>query len=284
MRTADNRVRTLIGLYEKELSGLYSDSEVKAILRAVFQYALTWDASMLEFRKDEQLSESELIKVYDPLKRLQAGEPLQYVLGQVRFHDVDLHVAPGVLIPRPETEELVQLILDKCGTPARIVDVGTGSGCIALALKKALPESLVTGIDRSVEALEIARRNAARNDLQVEWLQADVLDPSFEMPQADLVVSNPPYVPRHEAAELEPQVREHEPHLALFVDDDDPCLFYRVIGAHALKVLAPGGRLWFEGHYKHAEAVGELLREQGFRKVQVLKDLSGLPRFIGAER
>lgn len=284
MRTADNRVGTLLGLYRTSLAGQYDVGEVNAILRAVFDHALGWDVGQIEMRRDEHLSESELIQVYDPLKRLQAGEPLQYVLGTVRFHGLDLRVAPGVLIPRPETEELVQHIIEDPAVPTRIVDVGTGSGCIALALKRAFPSASVIGVDRSAEALGIAGSNASLNSLQVEWLEADVLDPSFVLPAADLVVSNPPYVPRSEEASLSVQVRDFEPHAALFVEDQDPLLFYRVIAQLAKAVLPSGGRLFFEGHHIHTPAVGELLTAMGYQAVQVLTDLSGNPRFIRAER
>ncbi len=284
MRTADNRVRTLVGLYGTSLAGQYSSGEVKAIVRAVFDHALGWDASQLELRLDEALSESELIKVYAPMERLRAGEPLQYVLGRVHFHGLELEVGPGVLIPRPETEELVQNIIEEGSVPARILDIGTGSGCIALALKRAFPSATVIAIDSSEEALTIAQRNALRNDLDVEWIQADVLSASFALPPADLIVSNPPYVPRNEEASLSPQVREFEPHRALFVDDRDPLLFFHVIAKLAVKALPAGGRLFFEGHYIHAPAVEELLWSMDYREVSIESDLSGNPRFIRAER
>jgi release factor glutamine methyltransferase len=205
-------------------------------------------------------------------------------LGSVQFHGVGLEVAPAVLIPRPETEELVQHIIEEAQVPIRIVDIGTGSGCIALALKRAFPNASVVGIDISEEALAVARRNATRNGLDVEWIQADVLDPSFVLPSADLVVSNPPYVPRSEEASLSPQVRDFEPHMALFVADNDPLLFFHVIAKQAVKVLPAGGRLFFEGHYLHAAAVEELLWGMDYREVSIVNDLSGNPRFIRAER
>ena len=284
MRIADNQVRTLLGHFSSSLAGQYDPGEVKAILRAVFQHALGWDASQMEFRREEALSESDLIKVYHPLKRVEAGEPLQYVLGEVYFHGLQLLVAPGVLIPRPETEELVQLVLEEGGTPNSILDIGTGSGCIALALKKAFPQAQLFGMDRSAEALAIARRNAQRNDLQVEWSEVDVLEPRIQLPRVELIVSNPPYVPRSEEASLSTQVREFEPHIALFVEDADPLLFYRRIGELAMNALTPGGRLFFEGHYLHADAVADVLKAQGFNAISVIEDMSGNPRFIRAER
>lgn len=290
VRTPDNRVDTVLALYGTELKGAYGEGEARAIARSVFEDRFGWDAARLEQHKADLLSESELLRVYEPLKRLTAGEPLQYVLGTVHFHGLRLEVAPGVLIPRPETEELVDRIIRSGATPSHMVDIGTGSGCIALALKRTFPGAQVMGIDVSEEALAIARRNAQRNGLEVEWLHADVLDPAFALPagsdgyRADLVVSNPPYVPRSEEDGLAPQVRLHEPHLALFVDDDDPLRFFRRIGELAHATLPIGGGLWFEGHYRHAHAAGELLRAMGFSAVEVMKDLSGNDRFIRAER
>ncbi|MDX9750751.1 MAG: peptide chain release factor N(5)-glutamine methyltransferase [Flavobacteriales bacterium] len=285
MRVADNRIATVLGLYRTELAPFYSDAEARAIARAVFHARMGLDAAALELRREQALSESELLRVYDPIKRLAAGEPLQYVLGTVHFHGMELEVAPGVLIPRPETEELVDRIVRSPFRPSRIVDIGTGSGCIALALKRAFPPAQVTGIDVSEEALAIARRNGMRNGLEVEWSRADVLDPAFILPVGtDLVVSNPPYVPRSEENGLADQVRRHEPHLALFVDDADPLLFHRRIAASALAALPTGGQLWCEGHYIHAPAVGTLLEGMGFTTVDVIADLSGHPRFIHAVR
>jgi release factor glutamine methyltransferase len=160
MRTGDNRVATVIDLYQRELASIHSEGEVKAMLRIIFQERLGWNAMDLGSRRDDALSESELLQVYLPLKRLRSGEPLQYVLGTADFHGLRLEVGPGVLVPRPETEELIELILRSGIRPGSIVDIGTGSGCIALALKKEFPESTVTGIDvspcRSLREIRLA--------------------------------------------------------------------------------------------------------------------------------
>ncbi len=285
MRTADNRVNTVLELYGSSLSDRYAAGEVRAIARAVFHDRLGWDTAQLELRRQASLSESELLKVYEPLERLATGEPLQYVLGSVQFHGLHLKVGPGVLIPRPETEELVERIIASGAVPTSIVDIGTGSGCIALALKRAFPTAHVLACDISEDALNIARINARHNDLEVEMRVADVLDPDFMLPPGcDLVVSNPPYVPRSEGASLSEQVRGHEPHLALFVDDDDPMNFHRRIAELAFVGLPGGGGLWFEAHYLHAKSVGLMVERMGYASVQVIKDLSGNDRFIHAER
>lgn len=285
LRIATNTVAAVLDQYQRDLSPLYPKGEVRAIACAVFFDRLGWDASDVMIERDASLSESELLQVYLPLKRLRTGEPLQYVLGHIEFHGLRIKVDPAVLIPRPETEELVDMIIrSRPGGPKRILDIGTGSGCIALALKKAFPQADVTGIDLSPDALVVAEANARANDLQVTWQQADVLDLGQRLQPCDLIVSNPPYVPRSEEASLAPNVREHEPHMALFVEDIDPLLFYRVIGQRALDLLPSGGELWFEGHHIHAPEVGLMLECSGYSEIQVLTDLSGAPRFIHARR
>ena len=278
----DNKVSTVLARYRQRLEALYEVPEVHAIQRAVFQHHLGWDRADLEMRRHAALSESELMKVYLPLKRLQAGEPLQYVLGSVSFHGMDIHVGPGVLIPRPETEEMVELIVRSGAMPRCIVDVGTGSGVIALALKRAFPLARVIGIDVSEEALMVARSNAARLGLEVDWTCMDVLSDAAILPlEADLVVSNPPYIPRSEAMSVALHVREHEPSIALFVNDEDPVLFFRCIAALALR---SGAQLWFEGHHRLVHRSAEAVRALGYGGTRVIVDLSGAPRFIHAVR
>ncbi len=285
MRVADNRVISVLTQYRDQLGGLYADGELKAIMRAVFQDRLGWDAAQLELRKTDVISESDLLKVYLPLKRLRAGEPLQLVLGKVDFHGIPIRVTADVLIPRPETEELVERIIEHRFRPTHVVDVGTGSGCIALALKRRLPSAHVTGIDVSPAALAVAKSNGDLNGLVLDWRCEDVLGRGGYLPGGtDLVVSNPPYIPRSEAAEMAQHVVDYEPHVALFTPDEDPLLFFRAIGAEAFKVLPVGGQLWFEGHWKYAAAVGAMLSDLGFPVVEVIKDLSGHDRFIHAER
>lgn len=284
MRTGDNRVASVIELYRSELGPLFGAGETRAITRAVFHHQLGWDAADMELHKRAALSESELLKVYLPLQRIRSGEPLQYVLGQVPFMGLAIGVSPGVLIPRPETEEMVDRIRTAANTPSRIVDIGTGSGCIALALKHHFRSAEVFGVDVSSVALSVARRNAERNSLDVKFMEGDVLAPTFNIPRADLIVSNPPYIPRSEEQGLSAQVREHEPHLALFVDDHDPLLFHRTIAGKALDALSAGGVLWFEAHYRHAAAVADLLLAMGYREVVLENDLSGNPRMIHCRR
>lgn len=168
---------------------------------------------------------------------------------------------------------------------SKVVDVGTGSGCIALAIKKLFPQAEVIGLDISEDALRVARSNANTNAKDVRWEQCDVLWAGSRLPNGcDLVVSNPPYVPRSEEHSLASHVRDHEPHTALFVDDVDPVLFYRSIGEKAWQALVPGGELWFEGHHVHSMEAADLLRTMGYHTVMVMDDLSGSHRFIHAVR
>ncbi|MBK6628328.1 MAG: peptide chain release factor N(5)-glutamine methyltransferase [Flavobacteriales bacterium] len=285
MRLSTNTVGAVLDLYQRDLGGRLSPGEVRAIAEAVFHHLLAWDRTRLIAERDATLSESELLRVYLPLKRLRSGEPLQYILGSTSFHGLTIEVGPAVLIPRPETEELVDLIKRSGQAPARIVDVGTGSGCIALALKRHFPLAEVHGLDVSDAALEVARRNAILNGLQVRWGRTDVLDDRCMLPAGtDLVVSNPPYIPRIEAPSLDPHVRDHEPALALFVDDEDPIRFHKAIGQRAMEALVHGGTLWFEGHHRTIGDVPAVLRTMGYQEATLLHDLSGAPRFVRAVR
>ncbi len=262
-----------------------SHGEFRAIISAVFKERAGIAHPGLV--PERALTAEQARALENDLAKLAAGQPLQYVLGHVPFHGLQLKVDPRVLIPRPETEELVELI-SRRPAPGRIFDVGTGSGCIALALKRSFPDTEVSGIDASSAALELAAENARLNNLQIEWLDVDALGPVFhevlQKPVAGrtFVVSNPPYVPQTEAATLQPTVRDHEPSTALFVPDNDPQLFYRAIAGAAYQAFRPGDELWFEGHYRHATGTAALLAQIGFAHVNLLHDLSGNPRFIHA--
>lgn len=215
-------------------------------------------------------------------------EPLQYVLGYADFFGLRLRVSPAVLIPRPETEQVVEEALRLVApVPApRVLDVGTGSGCIALALKHRRPDAAVYACDLSDAALDVARQNADAHRLDVAFFQADVLAPAFADAAPgglDLLVSNPPYVVRDEAPSLAPEVRDHEPDLALYAGDD-PLVFYRALARHAPALLAPDGWVVFETHATYGAAVCALLEGAAFRDVALRQDLAGHPRIATARR
>ncbi len=218
------------------------------------------------------------------VRRRSEREPLQYILGSVDFYGLRLEVTPEVLIPRPETEELVEAALDGLPHGTRAFDVGTGSGCIALALKHSRPDAHVWGCDVSPGALAVARNNAERLSLPVTFFGADVLHPRFcETAPRDLhiLVSNPPYIPVTERESLEPEVVNHEPHHALFVEGDG-LLFYRALAEWAPRLLRPGGFLLVETHADYAEEVAGLFERRGLADVVVRKDFAGLPRMVRA--
>lgn len=222
------------------------------------------------------------------MERRMRNEPLQYILGYTDFCGLRLSLTPDVLIPRPETEQVVEealRLIEPIPAP-RVLDIGTGSGCIPLAIKQQRPEADVVACDISDRALAIALRNAHALHLEVNFVHADLASPDFlrDVPDAlDLLVSNPPYVPAEEAPALAPEVRDFEPHQALFVDRD-PLHFYRLLVRHAPALLAPGGCVVFEAHIDHAAGVGELLAEAGFCDVHVRNDLTGRPRIVTARQ
>ncbi len=283
-------VKAFLDEHREALRALHGLDEARALLRAVFQERL--GLAVPELEPERLIGPEELASLQDTLQRLRAGEPLQYVLGHVEFHGLRIAVDPRVLIPRPETEELVDRIIRASDqAPTTIVDIGTGSGCIALALKKGFPQAKVFGLDISSSALEVARSNGQANRLEVEWTACDALGPELSAllkklrsSGGMLVVSNPPYVPVSDKDSMQEQVLQHEPHLALFVEDADPQLFYRAIATAAASAMAQGDRLWFEAHYLHAAGTMNVVKAAGFEEVKLIKDLSGNPRFISAQR
>lgn len=214
------------------------------------------------------------------VQRLLRHEPLQYVLGSTNFYGYDFLVTPAVLIPRPETEELVQRILERHKKQGglQLLDVCTGSGCIALTLAKELPQARVWATDISPEALAVAEDNRQRLGVAASLLQSDALQQPFPAAGLDVVVSNPPYVLEQEAARMQPNVLEWEPHLALFVPDNDALLFYKAIAREAIQKLKPGGWLYFEINEAWGAQVAALMQELGFQQVQLIEDMQGKQR------
>ncbi|MBK7382115.1 MAG: peptide chain release factor N(5)-glutamine methyltransferase [Flavobacteriales bacterium] len=281
----DAPVSSVLAAFRERLCAQYDAGEVSAMTRMVFKEHFGWDPAMIEIRKTEILSGSDRRHLLGILDRLTEGEPLQYILGAVEFQGMPLKVDQRVLIPRPETEELVAAIKEERIIPARALDVGTGSGCIALSMKKCYPMAEVFGIDVSQDALDVARMNSEDLALPVNWILGNVLPNAFVLPdRIDLLVSNPPYVPREEEESLAVHVRSREPHVALFAPANDPLAFYRAIATKAMDALVPGGRIRFEGHWKYSAEVADLLRSMNYKDVRLVKDMSGQPRFIHGTR
>ena len=265
------------------LTTIYPEDEARWIGRFVFEerYALT-HADLL-MGKETDIEEGELRELQ---QRLLTGEPVQYVLGEAPFGDRLFKVTPAVLIPRPETLWLCQGIDHQPSTinppPSTILDIGTGSGCIAVTIALNMPAAHVTAWDISDEALAIARANAERLQADVTFEQQDALTPPDDTCRWDVIVSNPPYICEQEKAAMEHNVLDFEPHLALFVPNDDPLRFYRAIGKYAVKALRPAGRLYFEINPLYAEELSDMLQAQGFDEVRICQDDNQKDRYIVA--
>lgn len=241
---------------------------------------------------DYKISEAQFQQWESIRLRLQNQEPIQYILGSTSFYGLPFAVNPAVLIPRPETEELVEWILKSFAFNRQqttnngqlLLDIGTGSGCIAIALAKNLPEAQVFALDVSDKALETARLNAQRNAVQIKFISQNIIETQKLDQQFDVIVSNPPYVRELEKHEIQANVLEHEPHLALFVADDDALLFYRKIGELAFEFLTPKGNLFVEINQYLGEDTLQLFRSIGFTNLELKKDLYGNDRMIRASR
>lgn len=267
------------------LQEYYSAQEAANLSRIVCCEMLGQSAVDYYLGKDMILSSNEVKELESILSRLCKFEPVQYIQGTARFLQRTFRVAPGVLIPRPETEELVEAVLREVSPVSRILDIGTGSGCIAITLSKELPEAGVTAWDISEDALSVARANNDALQAKVRFYRRDVLAYQAEKGECyDVIVSNPPYVTEAEKCEMEHNVLDWEPSLALFVPDNDPLLFYRRIAELSSALLAPGGRLFFEINRAFGQAVAVMLREKGYANPRIIKDISGNDRIVIAER
>lgn len=269
----------------EQLSKSYEPQEANALARIIFCDMLGQSNVDYYLCKDMDLSGNEEEKVKSILQRLEKYEPIQYIEGKKYFSGREFFVKQGVLIPRPETEELVELAAQACKPNAKILDIGTGSGCIAISLAKKLPEAEVHAWDISEAALEVAKQNNEQLSASVHFEQHDILTYQATGEEAfDLIISNPPYITESEKAEMEANVLAWEPNIALFVPDNDPLLFYRRIGELALRMLTPNGKLFFEINRAYGDATKQLLCNQGYKNIHIQKDLSGNDRFVYAER
>ena len=262
----------------KQLSACYEQGEAQAMAFMLLEELCGMTKADVLMGKDDETDEKHASELLNAVKRLMEGEPIQYVIGQTQFCGLTIKVKSGVLIPRPETEELVEIVSKGCSTS--ILDIGTGSGCIALALKHRFPQADVTAIDVSTDALKIAQENAVRLGLDINFIHQDILQTTPEARQYDLIVSNPPYVCEREREEMEPHVLNYEPSIALFVPDECPLLFYKAITAYAAKALKEGGMLAFEANRSYAKEVGALMTTAGFCNVDVRKDLFNNERIV----
>ena len=299
----------------QQLTTIYETGEAKAVARYVYDHCYGLSTADLLCGKDQQLSAEQQLSLHEQLRRLLSGEPVQYVTGMAEFGALTLHVEPGVLIPRPETYELCQWIRESQEAPEgetkapsgfpwgerlsaiepsppggirgglSLLDIGTGSGCIAITLALKCPQAEVTAWDISPKALHVARENAQAAQARIQTELQDALHlPDDNQRVWDIIVSNPPYICRKEAAAMEANVLNHEPHLALFVPDDDPLLFYRAIARYAARSLKPAGQLFFEINPLYHSPLVQLLKGEGFVHIASRSDQFGKTRFVRATR
>ncbi|WP_455593132.1 peptide chain release factor N(5)-glutamine methyltransferase [Bacteroides sp.] len=274
----------LVTHIRQSLQDIYPPRELKNITQIICCELLGQDATDYYIGKDMILSENEQAKLESILLRLRKNEPMQYIQGEAHFCGRVFRVAPGVLIPRPETEELVQLVVDECKGASRILDIGTGSGCIAITLAKELPGADVTAWDVSEEALAIARHNNELLSTDVMFLRQNVFSETLLEGDFDVIVSNPPYITEKEKAEMEPNVLDWEPELALFVPNFDPLRFYRRIAVLGRSLLTAQGKLYFEINRAYGYEITNLLYQLEYRDIRTLKDISGNDRIVTATR
>ena len=276
-------MRQIIAYIKEELSSIYPDSEISSFTKIIVEHISKRQFS--PFLLDTlQLSEEQKEEIKRIVERLQTEEPIQHILGETEFYSLPFYVNKHVLIPRPETEELVELILNDCDKNAslNILDIGTGSGAIAIALAANLPKARVEAWDISSEALKMARKNAERNNIDIFFKEVDVLADIFTDKKYDIIVSNPPYVLESEKAEMDRNVLDYDPHLALFVPDNEALKFYIRIADLARDLLISSGKLYFEINRAKGENTKVMLDQLGYQDIKVIKDLSQNDRMVKA--
>ncbi len=284
MFTPTNKLIDLLPYFKNKLGALYPESE----LENLFYWVCDVKFGLQKFQVkqgDSRLTESELLAVRNIVNRLKKYEPIQYILGETEFYNCKIKVDANTLIPRPETEELVEWVLDHTFNDARILDIGTGSGCIPIALKKSFASLEVSAIDISTTAIATAKESAELNEVNIEFIEMDILDPNVEaLKEYDIIVSNPPYVLESDKMNMHHNVLVFEPHLALFVADQNPLLFYKAIAKIGLDILSKSGLLFFEIHENYGTETIEMLRQLGYQNIELRQDMQGKDRMIRCTR
>ena len=268
------------------LTPVVGQGEASAMCREIIRFLLGYSPAKAVIVGDRPVEPLSVQAARDIVARVKDGEPLQYILGTAPFMGMELKVTPAVLIPRPETAELVDIIGDKWSgrQGLRVLDIGSGSGCIAIALSRLLPFSAVTGLDVSAAALDVARENGSDLGAKITWEQGDILTLKPQPDSYDIIVSNPPYIAEHERQTMETRVYEHEPTGALFVPNSDPLKFYRSIASYAATALSPDGALYLEINPLYVEGLRDLLTKAGFSDTDILRDFRGNYRFAVCRR
>ena len=293
MKMSSNLVRDCRRYYAGELEKIYGSDEANALIMILLEHYFGIDRVKIAMEPELRLSESEMLTLHFAVKELLKNKPIQYIIGGTEFCGLRFFVDENVLIPRPETEEMVQMNVSRrdkaCLVPTGcdVLDIGTGSGCIAISIAKLLKNSVVTAVDVSEKALEVAKKNAEANGVDVRFILDDILNPQnpeLTGNQYDIIVSNPPYVCESEKSEMRANVLDYEPSSALFVSDNDPLIFYRKILEFALKALKPNGEVWFEINEKFGKEMKDLCFTKGFKNVEILQDFRERERVLRASR
>ncbi|BAU54774.1 peptide chain release factor N(5)-glutamine methyltransferase [Mucilaginibacter gotjawali] len=281
--------------YKTGLRRLYDAHEAEAITLLAVTEITGFSKAKVKAFPEQELTVQQTNTFDDVITQLKTGKPIQYILGVTEFYGLPFKVNPSVLIPRPETEELVEWVISSVGSEqletGSILDIGTGSGCIAISLKKNLPQFKVFAIDISDTALQTAKENAELNNVDIEFINEDILHPkkpfSFHFSaftsKIEIIISNPPYVTLHDKTRMHTNVTDFEPHTALFVPEDDPLVFYKAIADFAADNLTPGGLLFFEINESYGEEVVQLLNDKPFKNIELRKDMSGRDRMVMSE-
>jgi len=272
-----------IASIRKELTGIYSTLEIESLIFLIFEKLKGYSRTQFLLAKEEILTPEEQLEIDQIVLRLKNHEPIQYILGETEFYGIPFYTVPGVLIPRPETEELVQWIIqENKNTSPTILDIGTGTGCIAISLRKNIPQSTVLACDISAICLETALRNATINSAKISVFEYDIINgnPEISFPEFDIIVSNPPYIREKEKEKMAKNVLDFEPQLALFISDYDPLVFYSKIADFANIHLKNGGSLYFEINEVFGNECSAMLQEKGFSDINLKKDINGKDRMI----
>ncbi|WAC02044.1 peptide chain release factor N(5)-glutamine methyltransferase [Lacinutrix neustonica] len=283
------RLKDLEQLFHKELDAIYGKEEVSSFFFLCTEHYYNISRLQLALDIDLLVAKEAQQPIFDALEALKTQKPIQYILGETEFYGLPFKVNENTLIPRPETEELVELILETIDfNVSTILDIGTGTGCIAISLAKHLPKTKITALDVSVEALKIAKENAAINGVQINFIEADILrirnSEMEKLAAFNVIVSNPPYVRHLEKSEMNTNVIDNEPHVALFVDDNNPLVFYKSITQFAKVNLDVGGKLFFEINEYLGKETKHLVESYGFKNVEVIKDMFGKDRMLAADK
>ena len=272
-----------------ELKSFYPETEIQSFFNMLVEFKLNLTRIAITLQPHFGIAENDILFLKKAISDLKKQIPVQYIIGVTEFYGLSFEVNKNVLIPRPETEELVSWMLENSerktqNEKLKILDIGTGSGCIAISLAKTIPNADVNAIDISLEALKTAKKNAIKNKVNIQFIEADILNISTLPDQYDIIVSNPPYVRELEKEMMQLNVLEHEPHLALFVKDQNPLLFYDKIADLAKTDLAINGRLYFEINQYLGKETVDLLKQKGFKNIELKKDLFGADRMIKADK